>query len=400
MYILLIIIVFFPLTLSAFYNPLPFENMSNVLNKEYQHGYPEDWTIEKALPVHNKCKICYDNKKSQFDFVQNCVWQNFFDFYHKKDCGFSLQLTENNKEIVSLRYRYVQCTHNFPNNNKECPDPCKKRPCENINYAIKGSCKNTGIHRKDYTCKCTNHSVWSNITKICHVENPCKKTDTCNGESCDFDKAMMNYKCKCGEKRNGNNCEYYRNPCQKLESSSISGNKSCLPGTCIPTIGSNYYQCKCPDGFINDGSSYKYPNCRNRNDICSSLICHNGYCQLNSTVDENREPTLVAYCLCDQDWGGRICNIPMGKWVPWSEWSDCKPECGLERSRNRTRYCSDNTNICLKKGNPNGNIVIEDCPKRPCDLRHIGTNFDKQNNSFKRIDFSLLNFLFLSLYLM
>jgi hypothetical protein len=95
----------------------------------------------------------------------------------------------------------------------------------------------------------------------------------------------------------------------------------------------------------------------------------NGDCRLSF----NNDP----FCVCNPGFVGDRCDekFPLMEWMEWSNWSECSPDCGLIRSRNRTRQCpsliSNETDVykigknCFYPGQL-GHFEIQSCKFLPC----------------------------------
>lgn len=251
---------------------------------------------------------------------------------------------------AQIMYYFIQC-HNMDSNRAlrdnerlyfKCPNACNQKLCESISFAIDNSCKikNGGIFSSSYDCNCGGDTLWSTDSKLCYTRNKCKE-NICGNSECVFDEfgsEYPTYKCNCNEKTMGKHCNTRRNACEySYVDGGTIGHESCRShGICIPLHGLNFYKCKCDEGWTDDKTKLNHPNCNAKIDPCNKLICHNGYCEVNYTDPRNPK----GYCICEYGWVGYKCSEKGPIWFPWSQWSACDPECGLNRTRIRNRNCS------------------------------------------------------------
>lgn len=68
-----------------------------------------------------------------------------------------------------------------------CPDPCRRQPCSDINFAV--DCTPIDIYRDSFACSCLERYEWDSIAKRCVLKNLCADGDFCHAEGtekCEF----------------------------------------------------------------------------------------------------------------------------------------------------------------------------------------------------------------------
>ncbi|GAA47788.1 hypothetical protein CLF_100802 [Clonorchis sinensis] len=150
----------------------------------------------------------------------------------------------------------------------------------------------------------------------------------------------------------------YRLPMTHLE-----GNVACAVSKgnkCVPYPELAAYSCICSAEYSRIPTSAFLPkgrlldNCLRQVDPCKVKACIHGTCVLTEqgTALEirgkekrepftwlGRKPAVVARCLCNAGWTGEKCEHPLSLngWTPWSQWSQCEPECQSSFRQNPPR---------------------------------------------------------------
>ena len=342
-------------------------------------GFDNDFAIEK-VPIHHKTECrksdCVDPKF--FTYNMKCKWDDFCRNHYSRFNECETKVVGPPFVIFSTLYLYIQCVNKGYTTNvfsHKCPNACNAKRCDSQSHTIPDSCvpKGSGVHKNDYDCSCINETIWSTHSKKCYIQNRCK-IDFCNGNACVLDLYSDNekYTCECGEKTMGKRCDEPRNACKENYFKKYKGDDQCKAnnGTCVAYLGLNYYTCKCKNNFTDDMKHPGFPNCNKKIDPCASVICHKGYCK----IPENDGFNIPSgYCECDEGWEGEKCNIKSPLWLPWTEWTQCQPECGKIRTKTRKRICSEDNSKCLQDRkntdditNLKGDNEKLYCPSKPC----------------------------------
>lgn len=148
-------------------------------------------------------------------------YMNYFIYYYSI-----------NKPLSSFNTSDLKQYFEFLKDNKInniFPDVCKRKPCNEIEYAEEDSCKivsepeGSQMFINSFDCKCKNSNFkWSRLMKKCIPINLCKYPLTgnkhpCGGVvrsiSCDFINNEY-YKCKCKSNWMGENCNEPMNICK------------------------------------------------------------------------------------------------------------------------------------------------------------------------------------------
>ncbi|KAK4475828.1 hypothetical protein MN116_001080 [Schistosoma mekongi] len=262
---------------------------------------------------------------------------------------------------MSLIYIYTIC-HLYGEANetnadlKICPNPCKRRPCQHIQNAIRGSCKRRGYHKDDYECLCESGFEWEEDSLTCVLRDPCKSS--CNHDTTEYcfpNQTTGVAVCICKTGYMGYDCNQPFNACisgtilkmNPLDAGSYipSGYEACgvvLHSTnkCNPINDLLTYNCTCSTEYTKD-LSLPYDNCLKRKDKCDAHICLHGDC-ISSKDFTN------SVCDCDEGYTGEKCDIPVGIWSYWSEWTNCDHVCELTEHSTRVRIClSENEEDCV-----------------------------------------------------
>ena len=78
-------------------------------------------------------------------------------------------INNNQKYLYYSKYDYTRL----------CPSPCKKERCDEIQYAIKGSCEDLpdALYSENFKCSCSSPWVWNQALKLCEEPNFKKECD-------------------------------------------------------------------------------------------------------------------------------------------------------------------------------------------------------------------------------
>ncbi|CAH8831413.1 unnamed protein product [Trichobilharzia szidati] len=296
-------------------------------------------------------------------------------------------------------------------------------PCVADNLCnTKEECKPDGIFSSSYSCVCPEGKTWKSEYSTCLSDdeyNDIKKRDKlvrygeltkrlettpkncpdvheCNKEgtlSCVYDREHRVTLCACKPQYHGSKCEKlidackYRvdHPFQPNGGTLLPGNIACNINTpnknkCFSYISSEgyaFYKCQCDNNYWLPDFKLSYPNCMKKQSICDNIICLHGYCYASYAENE-------AYCICDQGYSGKACNIWVGEWSEWSAWDKCRPACGDVRYSVRSREClsaawKKKPGQCL--GSP---IEYTKCPEHECSRGEgtfLGSYFAIRQNS-------------------
>ncbi|KAM7535546.1 hypothetical protein Aperf_G00000103884 [Anoplocephala perfoliata] len=263
-----------------------------------------------------------------------------------------------------------------------CPNPCATAPCLTLSHTTGHGCHLTGrgLFMNDFRCECLPGFKWVSNTDIGGTDNDtyqripssdeigsCVAIDVCETycdpmgtRRCDLILGTAIAVCLCKLTHMGPTCTLPRDPCVELsEKEKMPGNMACnigQGGQCLPTLGSDFYECRCPPTWIKD-YGLDYENCLALKDKCVSEVCVRGDC-ISSADGSN---TL---CTCPEEANGERCENLRGRWGHWSPWSACSPACGSGKIRYRERVRG-----CLSGDSCRGGMrrQIGVCPENlPC----------------------------------
>ncbi|KAM3172129.1 hypothetical protein ACTXT7_015184 [Hymenolepis weldensis] len=263
-----------------------------------------------------------------------------------------------------------------------CPNPCATAPCLTLSHTTGHGCHliGRGLFMNDFRCECLPGFKWVSSADIGGFENDtweripssdeigaCVAIDICETycdsfgtRRCDLILGTAIAVCVCKLTHMGPTCSLPRDPCIELsEKEKMPGNMACnigQGGRCIPTFGSDFYECRCPSTWTKD-YSLDFENCLALKDRCMSEVCVRGDCISSADGSE----TL---CICPEEAYGERCENLRGSWGHWSPWSSCSPACGNGKIRHRER-----TRGCLYGDSCRGGKrrQVEVCPENvPC----------------------------------
>jgi hypothetical protein len=93
----------------------------------------------------------------------------------------------------------------------KCPKPCASEPCDLIEHAIRGTCRNRqyAVFNTDFICVCQRPYVWSTDNSACVLGDHCRleNISCAHGEKCIFNMSpVASFDCRSETKRtNGTN---------------------------------------------------------------------------------------------------------------------------------------------------------------------------------------------------
>ncbi|KAL5964570.1 Protocadherin Fat 2 [Taenia solium] len=236
-----------------------------------------------------------------------------------------------------------------------CPNPCATSPCQTLPHTT-GQCYLTGrgLFMNDFGCECLPGFKWvaaitggKEETEENEVGTPlsdeigiCVAIDICESycnplgtRQCDVIPGTGTAICLCKLTSMGPTCSAQRDPCVELsDKEKMPGNMACNTGQgglCIPTLGSDLYECRCAPSWTKD-VGFDFDNCLALKDKCASEVCVRGDC-ISSADGSN------VICLCPEEAYGERCENLRGNWGQWSPWSACSPACGHGKIRYRER---------------------------------------------------------------
>ncbi|KAL5108598.1 hypothetical protein TcWFU_002343 [Taenia crassiceps] len=264
-----------------------------------------------------------------------------------------------------------------------CPNPCATSPCLTLPHTAGQQCYliRQGLFMNDFGCECLPGFKWVAAitgskeeteengarTPLSDEIGACVAVDVCESYCdllgtgrCDVIPGTSTAICLCKLTSMGPTCSAQRDPCVELsDKEKMPGNIACNTGQgglCIPTLGSDFYECRCASSWTKD-TGLDFDNCLSLKDKCASDVCVRGDC-ISSADGSNM------ICLCPEEAYGKHCENLRGNWGQWSPWSACSPACGHGKIRYRERVRG-----CLYRATCRGGRrrQVEVCPENvPC----------------------------------
>ncbi|TGZ69526.1 hypothetical protein CRM22_003695 [Opisthorchis felineus] len=223
-------------------------------------------------------------------------------------------------------------------------------------------------NREYYHCQCLPNATWFEQSKSCNfkyaaLSGDCDPRGTLyrgavtahadSGGVRNYGSEVHAVRCVCKPNYYGTRCDKLKDPCTMSIGDALSGNVACAVSKgnkCIPYPELAAYSCICSAEYSRIPKSALLPkgrlldNCLRQVDPCMVKACIHGTCVLTEqgTALEirgkekrepftwlGRRPAVVARCLCNAGWTGEKCEHPLSLngWTPWSQWSQCEPEC-------------------------------------------------------------------------
>ncbi|CAD5117997.1 DgyrCDS6738 [Dimorphilus gyrociliatus] len=315
----------------------------------------------------------------------NCIWEmtsakKALDNYEynnirgKSSMAQKLSGVPYSDEELSVIITFLECIERRSKSSSfiyhheiNCPNPCLKKPCMSIDYAIHDSCQIAfpGAQENQFICLCQQYFEWSSSSLKCIEEAVCAEAEgICKNDGIcvrDAAKISTGFVCKCTETHFGRTCEAPRNACiERYKKKLKPGNQLCggydiedgkmievYPGMgkdgrlgeCKPILGTDSFGCLCYNGFRHDEKVSKDPNCRQKySAVCDSSVCppeigrkcREGKCVCANILEIN---TLE---LSDE-----ISCSDLEAATEWLPWGPCEPHCTtrpeLKRYKKRQR---------------------------------------------------------------